>query len=104
MTDSELEDLQDPEAWDWDGATRIQPPKATRVVASVGFTRQDFERVAQYARETGVKTSEFIREATLDHLPRPERTVDYVFNKSETAARGLVVTPSHEDLDRTAIA
>lgn len=65
MSNENLEVLQNREEWEDDGGEVRQPVKNRRTVVSVAFSREDFERVSQYATKQGVKTSEFIREAAL---------------------------------------
>jgi hypothetical protein len=65
VSKDELAELQDPETWADDGEVR-PPVKSPRAIVSVAFSREDFETVARYAREHGMKTSEFIRHAALD--------------------------------------
>ena len=61
--DSELEGQ---EVWDFERPEVREPIKAPRVVASVAFRRDDFERVFLYAQRIGKRTSEFIREAAIE--------------------------------------
>jgi len=61
--DSELEKLEN---WDTNQAEVRQPQKPSRVVFSVAFQRDDFDRVSKYAELSGKKTSEFIREAAIE--------------------------------------
>lgn len=65
MDDKELRDLQEPGSWDDDRAERRSGLKTARAVVSVAFARQDFERVSEAARVSGMRTSEFIRQAAL---------------------------------------
>jgi hypothetical protein len=65
MDDKELRRLQDPETWDDNKAERKPGVQRPRAVVSVAFSRDDFERVAQYAERNGFKVSEFIRESAL---------------------------------------
>lgn len=68
MDSEELRELQDPASWE-DGEDEVRPPvKAPRAVVSVAFARDDFQQVAEYARQHGMKTSEFIRHAALEHV------------------------------------
>lgn len=72
MDDHELQELQDPESWD-DRYDQILPPaESPHAVVAVAFPREDFARVAECARRHGMKTSEFIRQAALDHVARPQ--------------------------------
>ena len=66
MSDQEYQDAR---AWDWERAEARPGVKRGRVVVSVAFGRQDFERVAAHAEGVGKKTSEYIREVTLESLP-----------------------------------
>ena len=61
--DSELEKLEN---WDTNQAEVRQPQKPSRVVFSVAFQRDDFDRVSKYAESIGKKTSEFIRDAAIE--------------------------------------
>ena len=59
-------ELQTPDTWDIEQGVVRSGTKNTRAVVSVAFNREDFYRVTEAAERSGVKTSEFIREATLD--------------------------------------
>lgn len=65
MGDREFEELQEPGNWDFQRAEKRPGVRKPRAVVSVAFSREDFERVSQYAENVGTKTSEFIREAAL---------------------------------------
>lgn len=64
MTEEEKE-LRDPETWDFDQAVVSTGTQKARAVVSVAFARDDFEQVASAARQSDMKTSEFIRGAAL---------------------------------------
>lgn len=49
-----------------DGVRDANPNR--RAVVSVSMAREDFERVSEYARKHGMKTSEFLRQAALDRI------------------------------------
>ena len=66
MTDRELEDLQDPEAWDFETSEQLPPMKSAGAVVPVRFPREEFELVAEYAERAGQGLSDFIREAAVD--------------------------------------
>ena len=69
LSKEELEELQSAESWEGTDQTvqTVQPSsKFARAIVSVAFSREDFETVAEYARQHGMKTSEFIRLAALD--------------------------------------
>ena len=65
MTD---EDLQKPENWDFDKSEGKPGRSQGRAVVSVSFSREDFNRVSQHAEMLGLKTSELIRNATLEQI------------------------------------
>ena len=65
MTD---EELQKPETWDFDKAEEKPGRSQGRAVVSVSFSREDFNLVSQHAEMLGLKTSELIRNATLEQI------------------------------------
>lgn len=67
MDTQEMHELQNSANWDTEHPEVRHPEKPGRAVVSVAFARDDFDRVAKRARERGMKTSEFIRSAALDH-------------------------------------
>ena len=70
MSTDKPQGLEDAENWDFSTAETRPPVKAARAVVSVGFGREDYERVATCAENTGVRISEFIREAALERAFR----------------------------------
>jgi hypothetical protein len=60
------DELEKIENWDFDNPELREPVKAPRVVVSVAFSHENFKKVSQYAEQLGKKTSEFIREASLE--------------------------------------
>ena len=64
MTEEEKE-LQDAGTWDFSRAVVSPGTQKARAVVSVAFARDDFEQVASAARQSEMKTSEFIRGAAL---------------------------------------
>ena len=60
---SELESLDN---WDVDKTVVKSPVKPSRLVVSVAFQRDDFERVSKHAAFLGKKTSQFIRDAVIE--------------------------------------
>ncbi len=68
--DKEL-DLRDETMWDYEKAETKPASRSNRVVVSVAFARQDFEKVAEHAESVNMKTSEFIRTAALDKVGKP---------------------------------
>jgi len=59
-------ELEKAETWDFEQPEVRKPVKASRVVVSVAFQRDDLARVSEYAERIGKRTSEFIREATIE--------------------------------------
>ena len=66
MSKDQDRELEKADTWDFERPEVKEPVKASRVVVSVAFKRDDFTRVSEYARRTGKRTSEFIREAAID--------------------------------------
>ena len=92
MSDTDRE-YQKPDTWDWEQAEMRPPVKRARVIVSVAFPRPDFERVAAYAERVGKRTSEFIREATLQSVPSAAREPVVVSDadlRPVTEARGSI--------------
>ncbi len=75
MDENKLNELKNPATWD-EGEPR-SAVKSPRAVVSVAFSREDFELLAEYARQHNMKTSELIRRAALDFIApkRPEAIV-----------------------------
>jgi hypothetical protein len=74
MSDDQLRELEDHEAWE--EGERREPVRAPRAVVSVAFSRADFETVSKAAAERKMKTSEFIRTAALDRaIDQPTHSV-----------------------------
>lgn len=65
VDENELRELQDPETWESTDNDKRPPVKSGRAIVSVAFSRNDFELVSEVARESGMKTSEFIRDAAI---------------------------------------
>ena len=66
MSKGQDRELEKADTWDFERPGVKEPVKASRVVVSVAFKRDDFTRVSEYARHTGKRISEFIREAAID--------------------------------------
>lgn len=94
--DEDFDQLQDPANWEpEDGDGIRQPAKSARAIVSVAFSRDDFDDVVDYAATHGMKTSEFIRKATLAYAKAGRTTLgrmhsasgafrtDYPVNRSE---------------------
>jgi len=59
-------ELEKAEFWDFEQPEVREPVKASRVVVSVAFRRDDFVPVSECAERSGKKISEFIREAAIE--------------------------------------
>ncbi len=71
MPDLNDEELQDPSAWDFDRAEARAETKRPRAVVSVGFQREEYDRVAALAQEQGMRVLEYIRAAALNRIEQP---------------------------------
>jgi len=69
------EELPDPETWDFENAVTLPPVKNPRAIVSVAFPGDDFDMVSDAADRLGMRLSEFIRRAAIDHArgaPAPD--------------------------------
>ncbi|MBM3942113.1 MAG: hypothetical protein FJ316_04155 [SAR202 cluster bacterium] len=66
MNQKDERELEKPETWDFEHPQVREPAKASRVVVSVAFRREDFMLVSASAEQSGKKVSEFIRKAALE--------------------------------------
>ena len=89
--DKEL-DLQDESTWDYDNAEVRPASQSNRVVVSVAFARQDFQRVVEYAESVNMRTSEFIRTAALDNISKPTEASGFSCSASNA---GIIISASH---------
>ena len=64
------EELRDPENWSFTDEQTVPRSRAARAVVSVAFSRDEVERIQEYARDRGLKLSQFIREAALAQSER----------------------------------
>jgi hypothetical protein len=88
----ELTELQDPGNWE-DEEDPVRPPvKSPRAIVSVAFSREDFERIAEHAREHGMKTSEYIRRAALDQLMPKQKAAVFVVTGSVATEYAAITT------------
>ena len=71
MLDDQDLNLQDESTWDSDKAEVRPPSRSNRVVVSVAFARQDFDKVVELAESVNMKTSEFIRTSALEKVSKP---------------------------------
>jgi hypothetical protein len=94
LTKEELEELQNPETWE-DIDETVQPTtKPARAVVSVAFARDDFETVVEAAKQRGMKTSEFIRQAALEKTSsHPQRAKILVVSGSVQTGYAAVSGP-----------
>ena len=92
MPEDKESDLQDESTWDY-GKAEIRPAsQSKRVVVSVAFARQDFQRVAEYAESVNMKTSEFIRTAALDKVSKQAEATGFTCSASNA---GIILSASH---------
>ena len=62
------ESLERAEEWNWDRSSSRAAVKRPRAVVSVAFSRDDFERLDEYADRHGLTLSELIRDAALSRI------------------------------------
>jgi hypothetical protein len=65
---SELEALQDPNAWDWDSAERAAKPKNVGAVVAVRFSLGELTQLNDAADRKGVPLTQFIHDTVLAQL------------------------------------
>ncbi len=100
MKDRELSELRDPANWNEEQAEVHAPVKGARSVLSVSFSRQDFALVTRCARELGMRTSEFVREAALARATSHHGLAQL---SSFTQTGGIEVWVSRPQVTRTAV-
>ena len=94
-------ELRNQEIWDIDQAVVLPATQKPRAVVSVAFNRDDFNRVTEAAQRSGVKTSEFIREATLDKAAMLAKVTEFIwggfslYNSVIVQARPFSGTSTH---------
>jgi hypothetical protein len=84
---SELERL---ETWDNNKVEIRKPKKPSRVVFSVAFKRDDFDRVSKYAELCGIRTSEFIREAAIEKTLKQGEFAWFMFDSGSQIASWII--------------
>ena len=65
MTEREETDIEDARNWDLDNPERSGPVRNRRTVVSVSLPSDVFQVVAAAAREAGLSTSQYLREAAV---------------------------------------
>ena len=86
MKKNNYSELENPETWDMNKPIARKSKKPSRVVFSVAFHRDDFDRISKYAEQCGKRTSEFIREAAIEKsINEGERTV-YILGSGSLGA------------------
>ena len=91
------EELQDPAAWDFEGAEELPTPeRKARAVVSVAFPADVFDYVAQAAERAGMKISHFIREAALEKAASATTVFNLDVKPAET--EGFSISPDPEDV------
>jgi predicted DNA binding CopG/RHH family protein len=79
------EDLQDPSQWDFENAQELPAERRARAVVSVALSRSDLMVISQAARDSGMKLSQYIREAALQ-AAMPRRVAS-MMKRTETKGR-----------------
>jgi len=65
-TDEEVQELEHPDAWDWDAAETRPPSPLQGIRVLVRFSPADFDRVSCGAKRRGESLIDFIRSAALE--------------------------------------
>jgi hypothetical protein len=94
------EELQDPQQWEFERAEKRRGVKRSRAVVSVAFSREDYERVVDAAQRHRIRTSEFIRNAALEHArdTSDARTVPLSVDPVSTKAAWTCTPDPQEDV------
>ena len=88
MQEQEEQVLSNVETWDIDQVVVSPGVQKPRAVVSVSFNRADFERVVHAAHQSAMKTSEFIRNASLEKATVATRVT--VFGLAGTSHGGVI--------------
>lgn len=67
MTERDVNDFEN-EDWDFDAAVVQQPSPTARAVVSVPFERDEFERLAAYARQRGLTITNCIHDLVVQRV------------------------------------
>jgi hypothetical protein len=81
LTDAEIEDLEDPEQWDWEHGEEHPGRPDHRTSFAISFSRQETRALAAAARAHGVNVIDFIHDAVV----AAARTADRQTSISDTA-------------------
>ncbi len=85
-TGLELEELQNPDSWDYAGAVKAPGRReGRRTVLSVAFSADSFQLVAQQAEQLDKRVSEFVRDAAVAAAsPPPAETERMTISSSNS--------------------
>ena len=103
VTADEEKELHDPETWEDGEEQEPRPGRAPRAIVSVAFSRDDFERVADFAQSNNMKISEMIRNAALERVSDQMRTVYWPATLADTDARWSIDPQDSEIVQETAV-
>ena len=90
MNIKDSKELENIDSWDIEKAEIHKPVKPSRVVASVSFSRDEFNRISKYAEGIEKKTSQFIREAAIAKTHPLEESHRFVYLSGSLGASWLV--------------
>jgi hypothetical protein len=91
--------LENPDLWDWDKSETRPPVKNRRVVLSVAFKSDEFQRVASHATKIGKRTSEFVRDAALNAASETHPNVIPFHRTSAATSSGASIVSRPEAND-----
>ena len=92
MSDEEVQNLEDPRAWDQENAVTVRPKRKVRAVVSVAIPAEAFDQISESAERAGMKLSEFIRDAAMEKTASLSRMES--IELSGTSLGALVVSDS----------
>jgi hypothetical protein len=87
MSDKELEELQNPDNWDWESAQRVTvPSEHKRSVVSVSLPRDQSRLIAEAAERAGERVSAFIRNAAMERATGKQHKITVRFDPEVISA------------------
>lgn len=66
MNEPELDELENPDNWDWENAEEVVPTQEPGAVVARRFSGAEFDRLDKAAERSAMRLTDFIREAALE--------------------------------------
>ena len=70
VSEQNLDELEDPDTWDWESQKKGRPEPSGTSVVGVTLSDEEFDRVEELARRKGVTVSALIRHTVLAAVER----------------------------------